>query len=150
MVTTAGALIPWASNTVIADRFARATDCVAERRGAEPCIFRGMRQWPDLDQLFSDRSENMITSRGVNDWALAGGVLRPDGRPTFGSPSSEAFHTLREIVATDGCFSCCDNAGQNWAVIVTGGQSRSAAKWQGIAIGLYEVDPNRWTAFGYR
>ena len=112
MVATACALIPRASSELITNHFARATDCVAERRGAEPRIFTGIGKWPNLDQLFSDRSENIITSRGISAWALAGGVLRPDGRPSFGSPSSEAFQALREIVATDGCFSYCDNAGQ--------------------------------------
>ena len=72
-------------------------NCDQLRRGclvgdqAKQLVFSGISRWPNLDQIFAQISQELIVRHGVTDWSLAGGILRPNGQPSFGNPSPGAY-----------------------------------------------------------
>ena len=98
-------------------------------------LFSGIGRWPDFDQVLAERSVKLISERGVSEWALAGGVVLSDGRPSFGSPSVIAYRLLRDIVAAHQGFRFNDSAGVHWVATMPESSLTSGKYWKGLAIG---------------
>ena len=99
-------------------------------------VFAEITLWPDLDRILAETSKQLIKQRGVNEWSLAGGILRPNGRPSFAIPSAPAFRVLRDLIAERQCFRYSDNIGTQWAVIVFSDGTTARPAWRGISIGV--------------
>ena len=97
MLLAPNALIPTVATALLVP------NCNQQRRGcavgnhAKQPVFSGISRWPNLDQIFAQISQELIMRHGVNDWALAGGILRSNGRPSFGNPATVAYTTLRDL-----------------------------------------------------
>jgi hypothetical protein len=99
-------------------------------------LFDGISSWPNLDQLFAEKSQELISRQGVNDWALAGGVLRPNGCPSFSSPSVVAFQTLRAILEDNDGFTYSNDTGVQWAALIPKPPIGDREYWRGVAVGV--------------
>ena len=62
-----------------------------------PQVFGGIPDWPDIDAILAEKAKQLIKQHGVQDFVLAGGLLRPDGLPSFGSPSVAAFRGHAQV-----------------------------------------------------
>jgi hypothetical protein len=92
----------------------------------------GGNAWPHMDTALSERSMALLRSKGAPDWGLAGGILAPDGSPTFAGRSTEASEIVRDVIGRAGRFKYHDDAGVQWAVLMTRERARA---WRGIALG---------------
>ena len=117
-------------------------NCNQQRRGcllnnqAKPAVFSGISRWPNLDQIFARVSQELIVRRGVTEWSLAGGILRPNGQPSFGNPSPVAYKTLCNLIEVGAGFAYFDDAGVQWAVLASDDPDGDRTAWRGNAIGM--------------
>ena len=108
--------------------------CSDDHRSTEQ-VFRGISRWPDIDQLLAEKAKQLIKQHGVQNFALAGGTLRPDGLPSFGRPSVAAFKAVRQVVEAYGRFRYVDNAGRQWGMLVADGSAETKS-WRAIGVTL--------------
>jgi len=109
--------------------------CVVGNQVTHP-VFSGISRWPNLDQIFAQISQELIVRHGVNDWALAGGILRSNGRPSFGNPATAAYKTLRNLIDVGAGFTYFDDARVQWAVLASEDPDGDCTAWRGNAIGM--------------
>jgi len=135
MLSTATDLISTVTLAPRANSIVRFSD-----RGRQPRqvleLFSGIGDWLDIDRRFTEQSVRLIRQHGVGEWALAGGILRPDGRLSFGSPSAFAYREVCEIIATSDGLRYSDDAGVQWGVLMPRVSESNRVAWQGIAIGV--------------
>ena len=135
MLTTA-ALIPTGATAQRPPAASRDAQRVADGpRQAEP-VFAGVSCWPDVDRILAAKSLAFISRRGVGDFVLAGGALRPDGHPTFASPSEVGYGAVRHVIDSHDGFRYTDEAGVQWAVLIQPKATGNLAAWHGVAIGI--------------
>jgi hypothetical protein len=99
-------------------------------------VFADLLQLPSIDRLLKDKSIELIQQRSVQDWSLAGGVVRPDGEPTLGQPSVAAFRLLRDTIQTHGGFWYTDSVRTHWAVLLPDNSEPDEGHWRGVGLGF--------------
>ena len=119
MLLAPNALIPTvATALLVPNRNQQRRGCVVGNQ-AKQSVFAGISRWPNLDQIFAQISQEFIVRQGVTEWALAGGILRSNGRPSFGNPAPAAYKTLRNLIDVGAGFTYFDDAGVQWAVLAS-------------------------------
>jgi hypothetical protein len=79
--------------------------------------FAGVANWPNIDASFQAESLAVIATHGIPSWVGRGGVMRDDGRLSFGAWSSIALEILREFWESAAGFHWVDDEGTDWAVV---------------------------------
>ncbi len=101
----------------------------------ESSVFDQIDQWPDLGGVFCRRSLAILRQRGFQEWEFEGGVVGPDRRPTFGSPSRAARQIILELATRSIGFRY--RLGELfWAAALVGDHAGQPGHWRAIAVGL--------------
>jgi len=112
----------------------RIADLELAKPRRQPRLFDGINRLQNLDTLLTAKAEKIILRYGVAKWSAAGGIVRADGLPTLGSPSTVAYRLLRDVIDAHRAFRFTDESGTHWAATVCDSPPEQAS-WTALAIG---------------
>lgn len=78
--------------------------------------FKGVIDWPYLNGVVQEHSQNLLERLGEEEWRAAGGTYGDDGKPTFVAQSHFAARIVQGIADRPGGFIWTDANDTGWAV----------------------------------
>ncbi|MHC2068158.1 helix-turn-helix transcriptional regulator [Bremerella sp. T1] len=122
------------------------TDTVQEQLftlvSSERSPFRGLSEWPWLDELLRERSKEILEKHGEVSWQMAGGKLNPQGKPTLDLRSDTVEAMLGEVEENYGGILFHDEDGTTWALKLRTLCHNSVRSRFGYGITWWRESPN--------